>query len=130
MKSIKVTDLGAIKNQLRKYTAGKKFDINQFDQMARLAWLGKLVMQPLDPMDPDCKSLLVYADFPDEMAEHFLRTDDDLLGHMHIVDAEQGEALIKILKQGVDERAALYADLKQRGFYFEHFYQPDKSTDD
>lgn len=125
MKSIKVTDIGTIKNQLRKYTAGKKFDINQFDQMARLAWLGKLVLQPLEPTDPECKSLLVYAEYPDNMIEHFLRTDDDLLGHIHVVDAEQGAALIKILEQGVNERANLYADLKQRGFYFDHFYKPD-----
>jgi len=125
MKSIKITDISTIKNQLRKYTAGKKFDINQFDQIARLAWLGKVVLQPLEPTDPDCKSLLVYAEYPDDMVEHFLRTDDDLLGHMHIVDAEQGAALIKILEQGVKERAALYADLKQRGFYFDHFYKPD-----
>jgi len=123
MKSIKITEVGNVKNQLRKYTAGKKFDINQFDQIARLAWLGKVVMQPLEPTDPDCKSLLLYADYPEDMAEHFLRTDDDLLGHMHIVDAEQGQALIKILEQGVKERAALYADLKQRGFYFDHFYE-------
>lgn len=123
MKSIKITDVGTIKNQLRKYTAGKKFDINQFDQIARLAWLGKVVLQPLEPTDPECKSLLVFADYPEEMAEHFLRTDDDLLGHMHIVDAEQGQALIKILEQGVKERAALYADLKQRAFYFDHFYK-------
>lgn len=127
MKSIKIKEIGNVKNQLRKYTAGKKFDINQFDQMARLAWLGKLVFQPLEPEDPECQSLLVYADFPDDFIQHFLRTDDDLIGHMYIVDAEQGKALIKILEQGVQERAVLYGDLKQRGFYFDHFYKSDDS---
>ncbi|MDH5256448.1 MAG: hypothetical protein OEX07_00520 [Gammaproteobacteria bacterium] len=124
MKTIKIKEVGNLKNELRKYTAGKKLDINQFDQMARLAWLGKLIFQPLEPTDPNCKSLMVYAEFPTEFQEHFLNTDDDLVGCMHIVDAEQGEALIKVMEQGVNERAALYADLKQRGFYFEHFYKP------
>ena len=49
MKSIKVTNLGEIRNELNKYKKGKKFDIHQFNQIARLAWLGKIVMQPLDP---------------------------------------------------------------------------------
>jgi len=124
MKTIKIKEVGNLKNELRKYTAGKKLDINQFDQMARLAWLGKLIFQPLEPTDPSCKSLMVYAEFPSEFQEHFLRTDDDLVGCMHIVDAEQGAALIKVMEQGVSERAVLYADLKQRGFYFDHFYNP------
>ena len=129
MKTIKIKQVGNLKNELRKYTAGKKLDINQFDQMARLAWLGKLIFQPLEPTDPTCKSLMVYAEFPTEFQEHFLKTDDDLVGCMHIVDAEQGEALIKIMEQGVKERAALYADLKQRGFYFDHFYTPNSEKE-
>jgi hypothetical protein len=129
MKNIKVTDIGAIKNELRKYKAGKKLDINQFNQVARLAWLGKIVMQPLDPMDADTKSWLLYADYPDPMAEHALNIDQDLIGQMHIVDSEQGEALAKVLEQGIKERMALYQDLKQRDFYFDHFYHGD-GTDD
>jgi len=129
MKTIKIKEVGSLKNELRKYTAGKKLDINQFDQMARLAWMGKLIFQPLEPTDPNCKSLMVYAEFPTEFQEHFLNTDDDLVGCMHIVDAEQGEALIKIMEQGVNERAALYMDLKQRGFYFDHFYKPGSDSD-
>ncbi len=124
MKTIKIKAIGTVKNELRKYTAGKKFDIHQFDQMARIAWLGKLVFQPLEPTNPDCKSFMVYAEFPTEFEEHFLRSDDDLIGCMHIVDFEQGEALIKIMEQGVKERAALFQDLKQRGFYMDHFYKP------
>lgn len=129
MKTIKIKEVGNLKNELRRFTAGKKLDINQFDQMARLAWLGKLIFQPLDTTDPGCQSLMVYAEHPGEFPEHFLNTDDDLVGCMHIIDAEQGRALIKVMEQGVKERAALYADLKQRGFYFDHFYQPKKEKE-
>jgi hypothetical protein len=128
MKNIKVTDIGQIKNELRKYKAGKKFDINQFNQIARLAWLGKVVMQPLDPEDPSCKSFLLYADFPSDFIEHFLNTDQDLIGQMHIVDSEQAQALIKILEQGVQERANQYQQLKQKDFYFQHFYEADDQS--
>ena len=119
---IKVADVGQLKNELRKYKSGRKFDIHQFNQVARLAWLGKVTLQLLDAEDPACKSLLVYVDFAEALPTHFLNTDEDLVGRMHIVDAEQGEALIKIVEQGVRERAALYQDLKQRDFYFDHFY--------
>ncbi|MDH5545654.1 MAG: hypothetical protein OEZ43_08680 [Gammaproteobacteria bacterium] len=130
MKDIKVTDIGAIKNELRKYKAGAKLDINQFNQVARIAWLGKLVMQPLDPMDANAKSFLVYVDDSGEFIEHFLRTDQDLLGRMHIVDGDQAQALIKVMEQGFAERSLLYQDLKQRDFYFEHFYQQDAGDSD
>ena len=126
MKSIKVTDLGAIKNELRKYKAGVKFDINQFNQVARLAWLGKVVLQPLDPEDPDCRAMLIYVQEPEGLAAHILNLDADLVGRMHIVDGEQAQALIKILEQGVQERARQYQQLDQRDFYFPHFYRPDQ----
>ena len=130
MKDIKVTDLGAIKNELRKYKAGVKLDINQFNQIARLAWLGKLVMQPLEPTDPSTKSFLVYVEDPGEFIEHFLRTDQDLLGRMQIVDGQQADALIKILERGVKERAALYQELKQKDFYFNFFYEGESGDVD
>lgn len=129
MKNIKVTDIGSIKNELRKYKSGKKLDINQFNQIARLAWLGKLVMQPLEPADPECKSLLVYVDFPEPMIDHLLNTDEDLIGRIHIVDGEQGEALIKVMELGFKERGLLYQDLKQRDFYFKHFYKPGQGDE-
>ncbi len=125
-KSIKVTDLGSLKNELRKYKAGVKFDINQFNQIARLAWLGKVVLQPLDPQDPECRAMLLYADEPDGLAAHLVQVEQDLVGRMHIVDGEQAQALIKILEQGVQERARLYQELNQRDFYFQHFYRPDE----
>jgi len=129
MKTIKVSDIGEIKNQLRKYKHGKKLDIHQFNQVARLAWLGKLILQPLDPLDAECKAVLTYVDVADDLAEHFLRTDEDLSGHIHIVDGEQAKALIQVIELGVKERAALYQDLKNRDFYFNYFYQTDDPKD-
>lgn len=122
-KPIKITSVGDIKNELRKYKAGKKLDINQFNQVARLAWLGKIVLQPLDPADPESKSWLLYVDYPEPMPEHVLNTDQDLIGQMHILDGDQGQALAKVFEQGMQERQNLYLDLKQRDFYFDHFYE-------
>ena len=126
MKSIKVTDLGTIKNELNKYKKGQKFNIPQFNEVARLAWLGKVVMQPLDPLDPECQSYLVFVDFPEPLAGRFLpTTDEELVGGIHIVDGEQGEALARIIEQGVQERVAVFQRLGQRDFYFDHFYRPE-----
>jgi hypothetical protein len=124
MKSLKITNIGEIRNELNKYRKGRKFDIHQFNQIARLAWLGRVVMQPLDPQDADCKSFLVYVQEPDELAAHFLDTDQELTGAMHIVDGEQAEALIQVLRGGVEERAKLYEDLSRSDFYFRYFYRP------
>ena len=123
MKSIKVTNLGEIRNELNKYKRGKKFDIHQFNQVARLAWLGKIVMHPLDREDPECKAFLLYCDFPEDFPNHFLDIDQDIVGQMHIVDGEQAEALTRILRLGMEERAALYQSLRQRDFYFDQFYR-------
>lgn len=124
MKTTKITNIGEIRNELNKYRRGRKFDIHQFNQIARLAWLGRVVMQPLDPQDADCKAFLVFIQEPDELAAHFLDTDHELTGAMHIVDGEQAEALIKVLRSGVEERAKLYEDLSRSDFYFRYFYRP------
>lgn len=121
MKKIDITNISDIRNQLNRYRKGKKFDIRQFNQAARLAWLGKLVMQPLDPEDETCRSFLVYADYPDALATDILDTDEEVIGQMHIVDAEQSEALIKIMRMGMEERAKLYDDLSRSDFYFRYF---------
>lgn len=126
MKTIEIKSVGDIKNELRKYKSGAKLDINQFNQVARLAWLGKVVLQPLDPEDETCRSFLMYVDFPEAMAEHVLSTDEDLIGVMHILDAVQGEAITKIMEQGFAERMAELVKLQQRDFYFDKFYQQDK----
>lgn len=129
MKSIHLTDIGAVRNELNKYKQGKKLDIHQFNQAARLAWLGKATLQPLDPADPECKSYLLYVDYPDALAAHFLDTDEDLAGRMHIIDGAQGDALAGILEQGVRARAALYQDLQGRDFYFHCFFEHENNPD-
>ena len=126
MKTIKVTDTGTLKNELNKYRKGKKLDLNQFNQIARLAWLGKVVLQPLEPTDPEVKSYLMYCEFPDLVPEQILNTDQDLIGRIHIVDSEQGDALARILEQGFHDRVALYKDLAQKDFYFQEFYDKKK----
>lgn len=123
MKGIRLTDLGQLKNELNKYKKGKKLDIRQFNQAARLAWLGRLVLKPLDVEDPETQSYLAYADYPEEFVGHFLNLDDDLVGHIFILDAEQGRYLAEIVQQGVRDRALLYQDLNVRDFYFQKFYR-------
>lgn len=130
MKSIKVTDVSQLKNELNKYRQGKKLDIRQFNQAARLAWLGKLVMTPLDSADPDTRSCLAYVDHPDAFAAHFLNLDEDLVGHIFVLDAEQARFLGDILQQGVRDRATTLQALDRRDFYFEKFYQPHPGQDD
>ncbi len=144
MKSTKITNLGNIRNELNRYKRGKKFDIHQFNQVARLAWLGRVVMQPLDPEtagtpgiqaepeDTKSRAFLLFVQEPDELAAHFLNTDQELTGAMHIVDGDQAEALIQILRGGVEERAKLYEDLSRSDFYFRHFYRPkgERTTND
>ena len=132
MKSMKIANIGEIRNELNKYKKGKKLDIHQFNQVARLAWLGKIVMQPLDLEDPDCKSFLVYIQEPEELAAHFLDTDQELTGGIQIIDGEQAMAMVEIMRSGVEERAKLYEDLSRSDFYFRYFYQPgqeDKADD-
>lgn len=127
MKSIKVTNIGEIRNELNKYRKGKKLDIHQFNQVARLAWLGKLVMQPLDPQDAECLSYLVYLDYPDDLAFKILDTDQELQGRMHILDSEQGDALYDIMRMGFEERIKMHEDLSRSDFYFRYFHK-DKAT--
>lgn len=129
MKSMKIANIGEIRNELNKYKKGKKLDIHQFNQVARLAWLGKIVMQPLDLEDPDCKSFLVYIQEPEELAAHFLNTDQELTGGIHIIDGEQAMAMVEIMRGGVEERAKLYEDLSRSDFYFRYFYQPGKDDE-
>jgi hypothetical protein len=123
MKTINLTDVGALRNELAKYRKGKKLDIRQFNQAARLAWLGKVVLSPLDPEDADTKSWLLYVQRPEGLAEQVLVVDEDLYQLIHILDAEQGEHLAAILEQGVRERAAALEELNRRDFYFEKYFE-------
>jgi hypothetical protein len=126
MKGIQITDLGALRNELAKYKQGKKLDIRQFNQAARLAWLGKAVLSPLDPEDAACKAWLLYLQRPEGLAEHCLVIDEDLLQYIHILDAEQGAHLAAVLELGVKERAAGLEALNRRDFYLEKYFDPDK----
>lgn len=126
MKGIQITDLGALRNELAKYKKGKKLGIRQFNQAARLAWLGRAVLSPLDPEDAECKAWLLYLQRPEGLAEHCLVIDEDLLQYIHILDAEQGAHLAAVLELGVKERAAGLDALNRRDFYLEKYFDPDK----
>lgn len=126
MKGIQITDVGALRNELAKYKKGKKLDIRQFNQAARLAWLGRAVLSPLDPEDPECKAWLLYLQRPEGLAEHCLVIDEDLLQTIHILDAEQGTHLATVLEQGVQERAAGLDALNGRDFYLDKYFDPEK----
>ena len=124
MKNIQITDVSSLKNELNKYRKGKKLEIPRFNQLARLAYLGRLVMTPFDLEDPSVESYLVHVMPPEGMAGHFIDLDEDLQDALLILDSEQSKALIEILRDGVQERARMYQELNQRDFYFQSFYKP------
>lgn len=124
MKSIPVVDAGSLKNALRKYTRGRKLEIRQFNQAARLAWLGLVSLSPLDPEDPECKSWILHLEPPQGLAAQVLDLDADLMGRMHVLDAEQGLRLAQVLREGFEARAADLAALEKREFYLEKFFDP------
>ena len=124
MKSIDIADIGALKNELRKYKFGKKLDISQFNQAARLAWLGRIVLSPLDPEDPECRAWLLHLERPEGLAGEMLELDVELIGRIHILDAEQGERLAEILREGFEARARELDALSRRDFYLGKFFRP------
>jgi hypothetical protein len=128
MKEIKLTDAGQLRNELAKYKKGRKLDIRLFNQVARLAWLGKIVLCPLDPEDPECRAWLLHLEAPEGLAAEIIKVDEDLNGmpfasQIHILDADQGEALAAIFKEGMDHRARDLQALEQREFYLEKFFK-------
>ena len=127
MKEIKITDLGQIKNKLAKYQRGRKLDIRLFNQVARLAWLGKIVLSPLDPEDAECKAYLLYMQPLEGIAREIITLDEDLNGmpfvsQIHVLDAEQGERLAEIFRSGMEHRVRELEALNRREFYLEHFF--------
>ena len=127
MKEIKLTDVGRLKNELAKYKKGRKFDIRLFNQIARLAWLGKIVLCPLGPEDPECKAWLLHMQPLEGLAAEIIRVDEDLNGmpfasQIHILDAEQRAALAAIFREGMEQRTRDLNALNQRDFYFERFF--------
>jgi hypothetical protein len=123
-KTVSVTDVGALKNALRRYTHGQKLEIAQFNQVARLAFLGRIVLSPLDPEDADCRAWLLHLERPEGMAAELLHVDEALFGRIHVLDAEQGRALAEILREGFEARARDLEALAQRDFYLAKFFRP------
>ena len=130
MKEIKLTDVGQLRNELARYKKGKKLDIRHFNQVARLAWLGKIVLSPLDPQDPGCRAYLLYMHPLDGLAAQLITLDEDLGGmpftsQIHILDAEQGARLAEIFRAGMQGRVNRLEALNARDFYFENFFDQD-----
>jgi hypothetical protein len=130
MKEIKVTDVSQIRNELARYKKGKKLDIRHFNQVARLAWLGKIVLCPLDPEDPQCRAFLLHIQPVDELTAQILTLDDDLngqpfLSQIHILDGEQGDYLAQIFREGMEHRVKALQDLDRRDFYFPKYFDGD-----
>lgn len=128
MKSIGIADQSALKNELRKYKHGRKLEIAQFNQAARLAWLGQLALSPLDPEDPECHAWLLHLQPPAGLAAEILHVDQALLDRIHVLDGEQGRRLAEILREGLESRARELAELDERDFYLANFYHPDKGA--
>ncbi len=129
MKTVKLTDVGAIRNELAKYRRGRKLDIRFFNQVARLAWLGRIVLCPLDPEDPECRAWLLHLQPLEGLAAEIIRVDEDLNGmpfasQIHILDAEQGAHLAAIFREGMAHRARELETLERREFYLEKFFTP------
>ncbi|WP_308387837.1 hypothetical protein [Acidithiobacillus sp. AMEEHan] len=129
MKTIPIADVSTLKNELNKYKKGKKLEIPRFNQLARMAYLGRLVMAPLDPEDPACKSYLVHVQEPQGLAAHFIELDEDLIDGILILDGEQAMAMAGIMQQGVEDRARWHEELNQRDFYFSSFYRPKERAE-
>ncbi|MBU2830688.1 hypothetical protein [Acidithiobacillus ferriphilus] len=131
MKSIPITDVSSLKNELKRYKMGKKLEIPRFNQLARMAYMGRLVMTPLDSEDPSCKSFLVHVQEPHGLAAHFIDLDEDLQDTILILDGEQSMAMAGIMQAGVEERVLWHQALNERDFYFSAFYRPkDKEAQD
>ena len=124
MKSIDIADIGALKNELRKYKLGKKLDISQFNQAARLAWLGRIVLSPLDPEDPECRAWLLHLERPEGLAGEMRELDGELVGGIPILAAGPGEGPAAILREGFEARARELDALSRRDFYLGKFFRP------
>lgn len=131
MKEIKLADLERLRNELARYRKGKKLDIRLFNQAARLAWLGKIVLCRLDPEDPECKAWLLALQPLEGLERELITLDEEAGGvsfasQIHVLDAEQGAALAAIFEEGMRERVRTLQALETRDFYFEKFFDPDQ----
>lgn len=122
MKSIPVVDSGSLESALRKYTHGRKLDIRQFNQAARLAGLDLVSLSPLDPEAPECKAWILHLEQPVGLAAKVLELDEDLMSRMHVLDAEQGAHLADLLRTGFEARANDLQSLARCEFYLEKYF--------
>jgi len=121
--------MSELKNELAKYKKGKKLDIRLFNQVARLAWLGKIVLSPLDPENPECKAYLLHLQPLEGLMREIITLDEDLNGmpfasQIHVLDAEQGDRLAEIFRAGMEHRVRELEMLNGREFYLESFFEP------
>jgi hypothetical protein len=128
MKSINLRDLSQLRNELAKFRKGKKLAIAQFNQAARLAWLGRVVLAPLDPDDPACTAFLLYCERPTGIYADLIAVDEYLFSRIHVLDAEQGGKLREIFCEGIEARGAGARALNERDFYFEKFFRPEAGS--
>jgi hypothetical protein len=129
-KTIPLQDTSSLKNELRKYRKGAKLTIPEFNKVARLAYLGYVVLNPLDPEDPEVDAFLIYIQPPEGLAGHILSVDPDLPDSIRILDSGQGNALAQIVQQGVQDRVDYYRGIDGADFYFEHFFDSDQDGGD
>ncbi len=129
MKSIPIADVSSIRNELNRYRKGKKLEIPRFNQLGRMAYLGRLVMSPLDPEDAECQSYLVHVQELQGLAAHFVELDEDLQDAILVLDGEQAMAMAAIMQQGVQDRIRWHEELNQRDFYFSAFYRPREKAE-
>lgn len=124
---IKVTDVGQLRNELAKYRKGRKLEIAQFNQAARLAWLGLVALAPLDPDDPQCEARLLHCERPSGLVAAVLEVDERMFQRIHVVDAQQGAKLADILREGIEARSRDIETLNRRDFYFERFFDGERA---
>jgi len=128
MKEIRLTDVSRLKNELARLRKGRKLGIHEFNQAARLAWLGLAILAPLDPDDPACEAWLLYCERPQGLAAAALAIDEPLFTRIHVLDAEQGDRLRAVLREGIEARSVELDRLNQRDFYFDQFFDPKGRT--
>ncbi|OIO54242.1 MAG: hypothetical protein COX57_00255 [Alphaproteobacteria bacterium CG_4_10_14_0_2_um_filter_63_37] len=121
-----VADLATLKNQLKRWTQGKKLEIADFNIAARLAWLGHAVLRKVDPEDPQVASWFVYIAPPTAMEQAMLELDEEWFDAIFLVDGDQAAALAKIIEEGVRARMGAIETLIGRDFYFEAFFHGEE----
>ena len=90
-------------------------------------------MSPVDAEDETCQSWLLHVQPVEGFMANFITVDEDLINEIHILDAEQGQYLIEIMRTGLAARAEALQQLNRRDFYFDKFFKagpPDAVAED